>query len=83
MRIFKNKSVYQQQGQQSKNTASYIHHQRCLKTAAVMFSENILKEKIIGKIKYNQEYDEIINNNLKISKENIKNLIKEFQVLNI
>ena len=45
--------------------------------------ENILKEKIIGKIKYNQEYDEIINNNFKISKENIKNLIKEFQVLNI
>ena len=45
--------------------------------------ENILKEKIIGKIKYNQEYDEIINNNFKISKENVKNLIKEFQVLNI
>ena len=45
--------------------------------------EKIFKEKIIGKIKYNQEYDEIINNNFKISKENIKNLIKEFQVLNI
>lgn len=45
--------------------------------------EKIFKEKIIGKIKYNQEYDEIINNNFKISKENVKNLIKEFQVLNI
>ena len=45
--------------------------------------EKIFKEKIIGKIKYNQEYDKIINNNFKISKENVKNLIKEFQVLNI
>ena len=45
--------------------------------------EKIFKEKIIGKIKYNQEYDEIINNNFKTSKENVKNLIKEFQVLNI
>lgn len=45
--------------------------------------EKIFKEKIIGKIKYNQEYDEIINNNFKISKENKKKLIKEFQVLNI
>lgn len=44
--------------------------------------EKIFK-KIIGKIKYNQEYDKIINNNFKISKENVKNLIKEFQVLNI
>ena len=41
--------------------------------------EKIFKEKIIGKIKYNQEYDKIINNNFKISKENVK----EFQVLNI
>ena len=38
---------------------------------------------IISKIKYNQEYDEIINNNFKISKENKKKLIKEFQILNI
>lgn len=45
--------------------------------------EKIFKEKIIGKIKYNQEYDKIINNNFKISKENVKNLIKEFQALNI
>lgn len=45
--------------------------------------EKIFKEKIIGKIKHNQEYDEIINNNFEISKENVKNLIKEFQVLNI
>lgn len=45
--------------------------------------EKIFKEKIIGKIKYNQEYDKIINNNFKISKENVKNLIKEYQVLNI
>ena len=42
---------------------------------------NIFKEnKIILKIKYNQEYDEIINNNLKMV--NIKKSIKEFQVLN-
>lgn len=46
--------------------------------------KNIFKEnKIISKIKYNQEYDEIINNNFKISKENKKKLIKEFQILNI
>lgn len=46
--------------------------------------KNIFKEnKIISKIKYNQEYDEIINNNFKISKENKKKLIKEFKILNI
>ena len=46
--------------------------------------KNIFKEnKIISKIKYNKEYDEIINNNFKISKENKKKLIKEFQILNI
>ena len=46
--------------------------------------KNIFKgNKIISKIKYNQEYDEIINNNFKISKENKKKLIKEFQILNI
>ena len=50
---------------------------------AIEIIEKIFKEKIIGKIKYNQEYDEIINNNFKTSKENVKNLIKEFQVLNI
>lgn len=46
--------------------------------------KNIFKEnKIISKIKYNQEYDEIINNNFKISKENKKKIIKEFKILNI
>ena len=46
--------------------------------------KNIFKEEqIIGKIKYNQEFDEIINNNLKINKENIKKIIKEYKTINI
>ena len=46
--------------------------------------KNIFKEEqIIGKIKYNQECDEIINNNLKINKENIKKIIKEYKTINI
>lgn len=43
--------------------------------------KNIFKNgEIIGKIKYNSKYDEIINNNLKI---NDGNIIKGFNILNI
>ena len=42
--------------------------------------EKIFKEKIIGKIKYNQEYDKIINNNFKISKENLNRELRNHSI---
>lgn len=46
--------------------------------------KNIFKEnKIIGKIKYKKEYDELINNNFKISENNLKNLLKDINDIEI
>ena len=46
--------------------------------------KNIFKEnKIIGKINYKKEYDELINNNFKISENNLKNLLKDINDIEI
>ena len=46
--------------------------------------KNIFKKnKITGKINYKKEYDELINNNFKISENNLKKLLKDINDIEI
>ena len=46
--------------------------------------KNIFKgNKIIGKINYKKEYDSLINNNFKIPENNLKNIMKDFNYIEI
>ena len=46
--------------------------------------KNIFKgNKVIGKINYKKEYDSLINNNFKIPENNLKNIMKDFNYIEI
>ena len=46
--------------------------------------KNIFKgNKVIGKINYKKEYDSLINNNFKIPENNFKNIMKDFNYIEI
>ena len=46
--------------------------------------KNIFKgNKVIGKINYKKEYDSLINNNFKIPENNLKNVMKDFNYIEI
>lgn len=45
--------------------------------------KNILKNKIIGKIDYNEQYENLINSNFKISKKEINNILEKIEKLEI
>ena len=45
--------------------------------------QNILKNKIIGKINYNEQYENLINSNFKISKKEKNNILKNLEKIEI